>query len=57
MVFPLLTFNKILKNNNKDTRTTYIKMILDYVPDATTKGVAGGVIRSPLVNMLQRRHH
>ena len=32
-------------------------MILEYVPEAPIKGVAGGVIRSPLVNILQRRHH
>ena len=32
-------------------------MILEYVPEAPTKGMAGGVIRFPLVNILQRRHH
>ena len=59
LVFPLLTFNKIniLKNNSKDTRTTYIKMILDYVPEVPTKGVTGGVIRSPPINILQKCHH
>ena len=44
-------------NINKDTRTTYIKMILEYVLEAQTKGVAGGVVRSPLVNIFQRLHH
>ena len=31
-------------------------MILDYVPEAPTKAVAGGVTRSILANILQRRH-
>ena len=31
-------------------------MILEYVPEVPTKEVAGGVIRSPLVNILQGRH-
>ena len=59
LAFPLLTFSKtnILKNNNRDARTTYIKMILEYVPEAPTKGVAGGVIHSPPDNILQRRHY
>ena len=32
-------------------------MILEYVTEAPTKGVSGGVIRFPLVNILQGRHH
>ena len=32
-------------------------MILEYVPEAPTKRVAGGIIRSPPVNILQRRHN
>ena len=59
LAFPLLTFSKtnILKNNNRDARTTYIKMILEYVPEAPTKVVAGGVIHSPPDNILERRHY
>ena len=54
LVFPLLTFNKvnILINNNKDPRTTYTKIILEYVLEAPTKGVVGGLIRSPPVSIL-----
>ena len=32
-------------------------MILEYVQEAPTKGMAGGVIRSPPVNILQRHDH
>ena len=32
-------------------------MILEYVPEAPANGMAGEVIRSPVVNILQRRHH
>ena len=32
-------------------------MILEYVLEAQTKGVAGGVVRAPLVNIFQRLHH
>ena len=32
-------------------------MILQYVPEALKNGLAGGVIRSPVVNILQRRQY
>ena len=44
------------KRNKKNTRTTYKKMILEYVPEAPTKAVADGVIRYPPVNIFQKHH-
>ena len=31
--------------------------IYSYAPEAPTNGVGGGVMFSPLVNILERRHH